>query len=154
MCSCQAAIQAIVPRVRSPLPEVRSSIDVLAIILISYVQVPYRNIRPRYDGTNYGSPTLSQNDTGCVDAVNPLPKISEEDLVNWQHAIGALPSNKSYELSTPTVEKASTTLINLLKRLIDNTPLSKCIPIGRGNGISCTIENVDQLLYPLPPFEM
>jgi hypothetical protein len=94
--------------------------------------VPYRNIRPRYDGTNYGGPTLSQNDTGRVDAVNPLPKISEEDLVNWQHAIGALPSNKSYELSAPTVEKASTTLIDLLKRLIDNTPPSKCIPISRG----------------------
>jgi hypothetical protein len=87
----------------------------LAIILISYVQVPYRNIRSRYDGTNYGGPTLSQNDKGRVDAVNPLPKISEEDLVNWQQAIGALPSNKSYELSAPMVEKASTTLIDLLK---------------------------------------
>jgi hypothetical protein len=125
------------------------------VILINHAQVPYRNIRPRYDGTNYGGPTLSHNDTGHVDAVKPLPKISEESLVDWQHAIGALaPSNESFILSAPTVEGASTTLINLLTRLVDNTPPPECIPIVEGSGISCTIKNVDQLLYPLPPFEM
>jgi hypothetical protein len=140
---------------RSPLPEVHSSIDALPVILINYPQVPYRNVRPRYDGTNHGGPTLLHNDTGRVDAVKPLPKISEENLVNWQHAIGApVPSNQSFILSAPTVEGASTTLINLLTRLVDNTPPSKCIPIVEGSGISCTINNVDQLLYPLPPFEM
>jgi hypothetical protein len=99
--------------------------------------------------------TLSHNDTGHVDAVKPLPKISKENLVNWQHTIGApVPSNQSFILSTPMVEGASTTLINLLMRLVDNTPPSKCIPIVEGSRISCTINNIDQLLYPLPPFEM
>ena len=60
-----------------PYPLVSSTID---------AQVPYRNIRPRYDETNYGSPTL---DTGSVNAVKPLPKFSEENLVDWQHSLGA-----------------------------------------------------------------
>ena len=130
MSSCQAAIQAIILHVQSPLPEVCFSIDALPFILINYPQVPYHNIRPRYDGANYGGPTLLHNDTGHVDAVTPLPKISKEDLVNWQHAIGAL-SDKGFTTSTPMVEEASTTLINLLMQLVDNT-LHPCVypPLG------------------------
>lgn len=126
-----------------PYPLVSSTID---------AQVPYRNIRPRYDETNYGAPTL---DTGGVNAVKPLPKFSEENLVDWQHGLGAsVRPNGNFTLSAPTVEGASTTLINLLTQLVDGTPPSKCIPIVEGSGISCTIKSVDQLLYPLPPFLM
>lgn len=101
---------------------------------------------------DYDGPTSLHNESDQADA-DPLPKLSEEQLVDWQHAIGAL-SKEGYTLSAPTVEEASTTLIDLLAQLVVDTPPSECIPNVEGSGISCTIKDVDQLLYPLPPFAM
>jgi hypothetical protein len=118
----------------------------LPIILIDYAQLPYRNTRPRYD-----DPTILDDETD-VD----LPKLSEEDLIDWQYRIGAL-SDTSYHLFAPKVEEATSALLLLLTRLVNDTPASECLPKPNPQvvgGVSCTIKHVDQLVYPLPPFIM
>ena len=122
-------------------------LDVSRVILIDYAQPSYRNTRPRYD-----DPAISDDETDHAD----LPKLSEEDLTDWQHAIGAL-VDKSFTLSAPGVEEVSTALLNLLTRLVNDTPASKCLPKPNfqvAGGACCTINHVDQLVYPLPPFIM
>ena len=122
-------------------------LDVSCVILIDYAQPSYRNTRPRYD-----DPAISDDETDHAD----LPKLSEEDLTDWQHAIGAL-VDKSFTLSAPGVEEASTALLNLLTRLVNDTPASECLPKPNfqvAGGACCTINHVDQLVYPLPPFIM
>ena len=122
-------------------------LDVSRVILIDYAQPSYRNTRPRYD-----DPAISDDETDHAD----LPKLSEEDLTDWQHAIGAL-VDKSFTLSAPGVEEASTALLNLLMRLVNDTPASECLPKPNfqvAGGACCTINHVDQLVYPLPPFIM
>ena len=122
-------------------------LDVSRVILIDYAQPSYRNTRPRYD-----DPAISDDETDHAD----LPKLSEEDLTDWQHAIGAL-VDKSFTLSAPGVEEASTALLNLLTRLVNDTPASECLPKPNfqvTGGACCTINHVDQLVYPLPPFIM
>ena len=122
-------------------------LDVSRVILIDYAQPSYRNTRPCYD-----DPAISDDETDHAD----LPKLSEEDLTDWQHAIGAL-VDKSFTLSAPGVEEASTALLNLLTRLVNDTPASECLPKPNfqvAGGACCTINHVDQLVYPLPPFIM
>ena len=122
-------------------------LDVSRVILIDYAQPSYRNTRPHYD-----DPAISDDETDHAD----LPKLSEEDLTDWQHAIGAL-VDKSFTLSAPGVEEASTALLNLLTRLVNDTPASECLPKPNfqvAGGACCTINHVDQLVYPLPPFIM
>ena len=122
-------------------------LDVSRVILIDYAQPSYHNTRPRYD-----DPAISDDETDHAD----LPKLSEEDLTDWQHAIGAL-VDKSFTLSAPGVEEASTALLNLLTRLVNDTPASECLPKPNfqvAGGACCTINHVDQLVYPLPPFIM
>ena len=122
-------------------------LDVSRVILIDYAQPSYCNTRPRYD-----DPAISDDETDHAD----LPKLSEEDLTDWQHAIGAL-VDKSFTLSAPGVEEASTALLNLLTRLVNDTPASECLPKPNfqvAGGACCTINHVDQLVYPLPPFIM
>ncbi|KAF8716483.1 hypothetical protein AX14_012315 [Amanita brunnescens Koide BX004] len=146
MCSSQAEVQAIIPRVRSPSPAPPAAVQAI----IPCVQSPspdpsYRNTRPRYD-----DPAISDDET---DHAN-LPKLSEEDPMDWQHAISAL-VDKSFTLSAPGVEEASTALLNLLTRLVNNTPAFECLPKPNfqvAGGACCTINHVDQLVYPLPPF--
>ena len=122
-------------------------LDVSCVILIDYAQPSYCNTRPRYD-----DPAISDDETDHAD----LPKLSEEDLTDWQHTIGAL-VDKSFTLSAPGVEEASTALLNLLTRLVNDTPASECLPKPNfqvAGGACCTINHVDQLVYPLPPFIM